>query len=98
MKTFKNGQKYATKFDRKCKNAKHWCHQQIYYQLRNRAGGYSVLVNLPIISLKSLFISHPFLLFFCINCERNRLLRVSFIELFDFIIYQQLNIEVKFYH
>ena len=25
--------------DRKCKNAKHRCHQQIYYKLRNRGGG-----------------------------------------------------------
>ena len=33
------------KFDRKCKNAKHRCHQQIYYKLRNSWGGYSVLVN-----------------------------------------------------
>ena len=39
MKTLKNGQKYAIKFDRKCKNAKHWCHQQIYYKLRNKGGG-----------------------------------------------------------
>ena len=39
MKTLKNGKKLAIKFDRKCKNAKHKCHQQIYYKLRNRAGG-----------------------------------------------------------
>ena len=26
-------------FDRKCKNAKHKCHQQIYYKLKNREGG-----------------------------------------------------------
>ena len=57
MKTLKNGQKYAIKFDRKCKNAKHRCHQQIYYKLRNRGGGYSVLVNYQVISLKFLFIS-----------------------------------------
>ena len=30
-------------------------------------------------------------LFFSINCIRNRLLRVSFIEVFDSIIYQHLN-------
>ena len=30
-------------------------------------------------------------LFFSISCIRNRLLRVSFIELFDFMIYQHLN-------
>ena len=39
MKTLENGQKYAIKFDRKCKNAKHRCHQQIYYKLRNGGGG-----------------------------------------------------------
>ena len=38
MKTLKNGQKYAIKFDREGKNAKHRCHQQIYYKLRNRGG------------------------------------------------------------
>ena len=31
--------KKAIKFDRKCKNVKHRCHQQIYYKLRNRGGG-----------------------------------------------------------
>ena len=49
MKTLKNGRKKAIKFDRKCKNAKHKCHQQIYYKLRNSGGGggkgYLVLVN-----------------------------------------------------
>ena len=39
MKTLKNRQKYAIKFDRKCKNAKHSCHQQIYNKLRNGGGG-----------------------------------------------------------
>ena len=38
MKTLKNIKKLAIKFDRKCKNAKHRCHQQIYYKLRNREG------------------------------------------------------------
>ena len=33
---YKNGKKQAIKFDRKCKNAKHRCHQQIYYKLKNR--------------------------------------------------------------
>ena len=28
MKTLKNGQKYAIKFDHKCENAKHKCHQE----------------------------------------------------------------------
>ena len=51
MKTLKNGQKYAIKFDRKCKNVKHRCHQQIYNKLRNRGGGgYLVLVNYQFIS------------------------------------------------
>ena len=93
MKTLKNGKKLATKFDRKCKNAKHRCHQQIYYKLRNSrgGGGFSVLVNYQSF-LSSLFSFAPFPeLFFSINCIRNRLLRVSFIELFDFIIYQHLN-------
>ena len=46
MKKLKNGKKYATQFDRKCKHAKHRYHQQIYYKLRNRGGGgYSALVN-----------------------------------------------------
>ena len=58
---------------------------KIYYKLRNRGGGY----QLPIISLKSLFISPPPNFF--VNCIPNRLLRVSFTELFDFIIYQHLN-------
>ena len=52
MKTLKNGQKYAIKFDRKCKNAKHKRHLQIYYKLRNGGGGggYSVLVNYQFLS------------------------------------------------
>ena len=45
MKTLKNGQNYAIKFDHKGENAKHSCQQQIYYKLRNGGGGYSVLVN-----------------------------------------------------
>ena len=39
MKTLKNGKKYEIKFDRKSKNAKHRCHQQIYYKLRDRGKG-----------------------------------------------------------
>ena len=93
MKTFKNGQKYAIKFDRKGRNAKHRCHQQIYYKLRNRGGGCSVLVNYQFLSNFFLLVSTQ--LFFSINCIRNRLLRVSFIELFDFIIYQHLNKRTK---
>ena len=33
IKTLKNDQKLAIKFDRMCKNAKHTCHQQTYYKL-----------------------------------------------------------------
>ena len=44
-KNFKNGQKQAFKFDSYCKNAKHTFHQQIYHKLRNRRGGYVVVVN-----------------------------------------------------
>ena len=65
----------------------------IYYKLRIRGGGYSVLVNYQSF-FKFLFISLP-QLFFSINCIRNRLLRVSFIELLDFIIYQHLNMRTK---
>ena len=54
-------------------------------------GGYSVLVNFRSF-LSNLFSLAPSpQLFFSINCIRNRLLRVSFIELFDFIIYQHRN-------
>ena len=45
MKTLKNGQKQAMKFDRLSKNAKHRFYQQTFYKLRNREGGSSVLVN-----------------------------------------------------
>ena len=50
MKTLKNGQKYAIKFDRKCKNAKHRFHQQIYYKLRNRGGRLFSIVNYRFLS------------------------------------------------
>ena len=55
-------------------------------------GGYSVLRNYQsfLSNLFSLAPPPPHL-FFSLNCIRNRLLRVSFIELFDFIIYQHLN-------
>ena len=80
MKTLKNCQKYAIKFDRKFKNAKHRRHQQIYFKLRNKGGLFSI-VNYQFLS--NLFSLAPPQLFFSINCIRNRLLRVSFIELFD---------------
>ena len=54
-----------------------------YYKLRN-GGGYSVFVNYQSF-LSNLFSLAP-QLFFSINCTRNRLLGVSFIALFDFII------------
>ena len=79
MKTSKNAPKYAIKFDRKCKNAKHRFYQQIYYKLRIKGeGGYTVLVNYPSL-LSNIFPLAPQLFFF-INYKRNTLLRVSFIE------------------
>ena len=61
------------------KNAKHRGHQQIYYKLIYRGGGgCSVLVNYESF-LSNLFSLAP-QLFFSINCIRNRLLRVSFID------------------
>ena len=68
------------------------CHQQIYYKLRN-GGGYSVLVNYQFLS--NFFSLAPPQLFFSINCIQNRLLSLSFIELFDFVIYQHLNKRTK---
>ena len=72
-------------------NQKSWLRlcQQTYYKLRNR-GGYSVLANYQSF-LSNLFSLAPPQLFFSINCIRNKLVRVSFIELFDFIIYPHLN-------
>ena len=70
-----------------------WCHQQIYYKLRNR-GGYSALVNYQFLS--NFFPLSPLTpIIFSINCIRNRLLRISFIELFHCIIYQHLNKRTK---
>ena len=57
-------------------------------------GGYSVLVNYQSFLSNLFSLAHP-QLFFSINCIRNRLLRVSFIEVFDFIIYQHLNKRTK---
>ena len=39
MKTLKNAQKQAIKFDRSSKNAKHRFYQQMYYKLRKKEGG-----------------------------------------------------------
>ena len=70
----------------KSKNAKHRFYQQIYYNLKNRGRGYSVLVNYQSF-LSNLFLLAPPQLFLSINCIQSRLFRVSFIELLDFIIY-----------
>ena len=56
-------------------------------------GGLFSIVNHQFFS--NFFSLAPPQLFFSINCIRNRLLRVSFIELFDFIIYQHLNKRTK---
>ena len=59
-------------------------------------GGYLALINYQSF-LSSLFslAPPPPQLFFSLNCERNKLLHVSFIELHDFIIYQHLNKKTK---
>ena len=64
------------------------------YLIRNRGGGYSVLVNYQSF-LSNHFSLAPLQLFLSISCGRNRLLRVSFIELYDFIIYQHLSTRIK---
>ena len=56
-------------------------------------GNYSVLLNYQTFS--NLFLLSPIQLFFSINCRQNRLLHVSFIELYDFIILQHLNTRTK---
>ena len=59
-------------------------------------GGYPVLVNYQSFpsNLFSLALPPPQLVFFT-NCRRNRLLHVSFIELYGFIIYQHVNKRTK---
>ena len=74
-----------------CKNAKHRCHQQLHYQLRNREG-YSVSVNYQLF-LSNLLLLAP-QLSFSINFEID-VLQASFIELYNFIIYQHLNKRTK---
>ena len=64
----------------------------MYYKLRNKGngeGGYSVLVNYPSL-LSNIFPLAPQLFFF-IKYKRNTLLRVSFIEQQNFVIYQHVN-------
>ena len=59
-------------------------------------GDHSVLVNYQTF-LSNLFLlaPPPPQLFFSNNCGRNRLLRVSFNELYDFTFYQHLNKTTK---
>ena len=60
----------------------------MYHKLRNK-GGYSVLVDYLSL-LSNIFPLAPQLFFF-IKYKRNRLLRVSFIEQHNFVIYQHVN-------
>ena len=59
-----------------------------YYKLKNRGGG-AIQDQLITNYFSQFFLISPpsSQLFFSINCIRNRLLHVSFVELFDFIIY-----------
>ena len=66
MKTLKNGKKLAIKFDRKCKNAEHRYHQQIYYKPRN-GGAIQYLLIIDHFSQIS-FHKPPPQLFLSINC------------------------------
>ena len=90
MKLRKNAQKYAIKFDRWCKNAKHRFNNK-YTMNSGIRGGYSVLVNYQSLLSNIFPLSPPPHLFFFIKWRRNRLLRVSFIEQQDFMIYQHVN-------
>ena len=55
---------------------------------------YSVLVNYQSFLSNFFSLAHSQLFFF-VNCRRNRLLFVSFIEQYDFIIYLHLNKRTK---
>ena len=57
-------------------------------------GGYSVLVNYQTFLSNFFSLAHSNL-FFLVNCRRNKLLHVSFIEQYDFTIYQHLNKRTK---
>ena len=57
--------------------------------------GYSVLVDYESFLSNFFSLAPPPQLFFSINCIRNKLVHVSFVELFDFIIYQHLNKRTK---
>ena len=71
------------------------CHQQTYYKLQNRGGGYLVLVNYQSFFSNLFSLAPPPQLFFSINCGQNRLLHVSFSGLYDFIIFLHLNTRTK---
>ena len=58
-------------------------------------GGYSVLVNYQSFLSNLFSLAPPTKLFFFISSGRNRLLHVSFIEQYDFIICQYLNTRIK---
>ena len=58
-------------------------------------GGYSVLVNYQSFFSYLFSLAFPPQLLFSINCGQNRLLHVSFIELYDFIILLHLNTRTK---
>ena len=51
--------KYAIKFDCKSKNAKHRCHQQIYYKLRNKVGGGGLYSTVNYLFLSKFFSLAP---------------------------------------
>ena len=57
-------------------------------------GGYSVLVNYQSF-LSNFFSLAPSQVFFFLNCRRNGLFHVNFIEQYDFIIYQHLNFTIS---
>ena len=92
MKTLKNGQKQTIKFDRQCKTTKHRFHQQLYHKLRNR--GYFALVDYQSLASKSFPLVPPPLIFLYKD-RRNRSLCASFLELYDFMIYQHVNKRAK---
>ena len=57
-------------------------------------GGLFVLVNYQSF-LSNFFSLAPSQVFFFVNCRRNGLLQVNFIEQYDFIIYQHLNFTIS---
>ena len=98
IKTFKNGQKEAIKFDCYCKNAVHRFHQQNIYIINSgivAGGGYSVLADYQSLLSNSFPLAPP-QIFFSMKYRPNILIRVSFTELLDFMIYQHVNKSTKF--